>query len=215
MTLTTYSGLDLAAVDDITALVHWIPDVEDRTWVIPRFFCPEITIRNAHKQYQRQYEMWAKQGFLMVTPGEVTNYGFIREQIFRDADQLSIKMLGFDPWQALQIATEIEAAGLETLEIRQTHGNLWPGVKLIEEKIGSRELAHDGNPVMTWMMSNVVMSIDPNGNRKPDKKKSHGVDQTKGKIDGISAMVMAAVCSQSESEQPDGTYYEENELEMI
>ena len=38
--------------------------------------------------------------------------------------------------------------------------------------------------MLTWMMSNVIMSEDPAGNIKPDKKKSTE------KIDGVVALLM-------------------------
>jgi phage terminase large subunit-like protein len=46
-------------------------------------------------------------------------------------------------------------------------------------------LAHDGNPVHEWMINNVDMIRDSNGNYKPDKKRS------KDKIDGVVADIMA------------------------
>ena len=49
----------------------------------------------------------------------------------------------------------------------------------------SRQIAHDGNPVLRWMADNVVARQDPAGNIKPDKSKS------KNKIDGIVASIMA------------------------
>ena len=46
-------------------------------------------------------------------------------------------------------------------------------------------MAHNGNPVMTWMISNVTAAMDPAGNLKPDKSRSGE------KIDGVTARLMA------------------------
>ncbi len=33
-------------------------------------------------------------------------------------------------------------------------------------------MCHGGDPVLRWMMGNVVLKIDPSGNIKPDKANS-------------------------------------------
>jgi phage terminase large subunit-like protein len=55
----------------------------------------------------------------------------------------------------------------------------------LEELVTGKQLKHDGNPVMRWMISNVVIDRDPAGNIKPTKGKSAG------KIDGVVAAIMA------------------------
>jgi phage terminase large subunit-like protein len=57
--------------------------------------------------------------------------------------------------------------------------------KEIEKMFLSSEITHDGNPVMEWMMTNVMLRFDPAGNIKIDKAKSTE------KVDGPVAMVMA------------------------
>jgi phage terminase large subunit-like protein len=57
--------------------------------------------------------------------------------------------------------------------------------KELEKAIASGRLQHDGNPVMQWMMDNVMIYADGNDNIKLSKKSS--VE----KIDGPVALVMA------------------------
>ena len=54
-------------------------------------------------------------------------------------------------------------------------------------------LAHNGHPVLRWMMDNIFIRRDPAGNIKPDKEKSTEKDKEKSteKIDGAVAMIMA------------------------
>jgi phage terminase large subunit-like protein len=61
-----------------------------------------------------------------------------------------------------------------------------PAAKQFEKLVLGRQLAHGGNPVLSWMASNVAIKQDPAGNIKPDKGKS------RDRIDGIVALVMAA-----------------------
>ena len=60
-----------------------------------------------------------------------------------------------------------------------------PTKELIEKLLPEGVLAHGGHPVLRWMASNLTVSEDPAGNKKPDKKKSSD------KIDGIVSLVMA------------------------
>jgi phage terminase large subunit-like protein len=61
-----------------------------------------------------------------------------------------------------------------------------PAAKQFEKLLLGRQLAHGGNPVLSWMASNVAVKRDPADNIKPDKAKS------RDRIDGIVALVMAA-----------------------
>jgi phage terminase large subunit-like protein len=55
----------------------------------------------------------------------------------------------------------------------------------MERLVLSKEIAHDGNPLLRWAMSNVVLKIDAAGNSKPDKAHS------KERIDPVVASLMA------------------------
>jgi phage terminase large subunit-like protein len=53
-----------------------------------------------------------------------------------------------------------------------------------------REIVHDGNPLLRWCVSNVMITTDPAGNIKPDKGKSTE------KIDCAVASIMAVARAQ-------------------
>jgi len=57
--------------------------------------------------------------------------------------------------------------------------------KEFEKQVLSRGFRHDGDLVTKWMLQNVAINTDPAGNIKASKSDS------KGKIDGVVAMVMA------------------------
>jgi phage terminase large subunit-like protein len=63
-----------------------------------------------------------------------------------------------------------------------------------------RKLAHLGNPVLTWMASNVVVQTDPAGNIKPNKEKCPE------KIDGIVALIMAISRAQMKPDEGGSVY---------
>jgi phage terminase large subunit-like protein len=49
----------------------------------------------------------------------------------------------------------------------------------------SKSFSHGGNVIVRWMCSNLVVTMDPAGNIKPDKERS--VE----KIDGMVALILA------------------------
>ena len=60
-----------------------------------------------------------------------------------------------------------------------------PPTKELMKLTLEQTLAHNGHPVLRWMMDNIFIRRDPAGNIKPDKEKSTE------KIDGAVAMIMA------------------------
>ena len=60
-----------------------------------------------------------------------------------------------------------------------------PPLKKLMELVLRQEFAHGGDPVMRWMISNLVVRIGATGLMKPDKEKS------RERIDGVSALLDA------------------------
>lgn len=58
-------------------------------------------------------------------------------------------------------------------------------MKQLDGLVRSRQITHNGDPVMTWMMSNVVAKVDAKDNVFPRKEKDEY------KIDGPVALIMA------------------------
>ena len=56
---------------------------------------------------------------------------------------------------------------------------------MFAELIDKADITHDGNPCMSFCVGNVVVDEDPNGNIKPNKRRSSE------KIDGVAAVVDA------------------------
>ncbi len=54
----------------------------------------------------------------------------------------------------------------------QTYLKFSPVAKSAEVFVNRRVIRHNGDPVLAWAMSNVVMETDANANIKPNKKKS-------------------------------------------
>jgi phage terminase large subunit-like protein len=195
-----YLGLDLSQKLDITALAVALPRTSltgdtfgyDFFW---RFFVPQgLVDERAREKKTPDYARWVKDGWLIATPGNVIDYGFVLKEILELRTLLNIRQIGFDPWNASQFSLDLQRNGFsveadatkeQLVEMRQGMQTLSEPSKEIEKLVVDQKLFHDGNPVMRWMVDNAVIRSDANGNIAPDKRSATG------KIDGLVASILA------------------------
>lgn len=182
-----FGGLDLSTTTDISALVLLFPPYgEDKRWsVLPSFFLPEEAIEQRSKRDRVPYDMWQRQGFFNLTPGNVIDYDYIRAKVQALASQYDIREIAFDRYNSSQIVTQLMGDGFTMVPFGQGYVDMNSPVKRLMELVLTGDLAHGGNPVLRWMASNCMAATDPAGNIKLDKSKS------REKIDGMVALAMA------------------------
>jgi phage terminase large subunit-like protein len=83
------------------------------------------------------------------------------------------------------MAAELADEGLPMVEVGATVKNFSQPMKEQQGWVRSKSYHHDGDPVMTWMMSNVVAKMDRKENVFPNK------EFPANKIDGPVAEFMA------------------------
>lgn len=180
-----YGGLDLASVQDLTADLDVFRDGDGYVSVVCRFYCPEEGIEQRSRHDGVPYDDWVRDGYLVSTPGNVTDYAFVRERRKEVAERNEIREIGFDRWNATQLTTELGQDGATCIAIPQTQAGLGPGWREIERLLLEEKLRHGGHPILRWMAENVEVELDAAGNAKPSKAKSSE------RIDGMVALDMA------------------------
>lgn len=180
-----YGGLDLASASDIAALCWDFPSPDGSHDVLWRFFLPEERLGPMDERTAGAASVWARQGWLTVTEGNVLDYRAVIEAIDRDARRFDVAELAFDRWGMQQLRVELADAGMLVIEFGQGFASMSSPTKEWERLILDGRYRHGGNPVMRWMADNIVVRTDPSGNVKIDKAKSHE------KVDGAVAAVMA------------------------
>jgi phage terminase large subunit-like protein len=181
-----YGGLDLASTTDIAAHVLIFPPASkgDPFQALCRFYVPEESMKLRSKRDRVPYEAWVRQGYIKATPGDVIDYDFILADIEEDAERYDLREIAYDRWGATQMSQDLRERGFEVVEFGQGFASMSPAMKALERLVLAGELAHGGNPVLTWMADNLVARQDPAGNIKPDKERSTE------KIDGMVALIM-------------------------
>jgi phage terminase large subunit-like protein len=185
-----YAGLDLASTTDLAAWCVTVgsePDEQDqRTFdAVWRFWAPEAKRLELDERTGGQASVWAREGFLRFTEGDVIDHHAILQDIDTDAQRFDLQEVGYDRWGMTAMAQDLMDRGLEVVPIGQGFASMSAPTKALEGLIRSGKYRHGGNPVMRWMIDNVRMRTDPSGNLKPDKGRSAD------KIDGVVAAVMA------------------------
>ncbi|MEL3944866.1 terminase large subunit [Streptomyces sp. LNU-CPARS28] len=211
----TWGGLDLASVNDLCALCWLFPDDTDNTVdALWRFWTPEANIPALDKRTAGGASRWVRSGWLTVTPGNVTDYEWILDQVRKDRDTFKVRSLGYDPWNASQLTTMLTAERAPLVKVRQGFLTMNPAMKATQRLLlaGTAEapaLRHGANPVARWCVDNLAVVMDPAGNVKPDKANSGD------KIDGVSSLVTAMSEVLARPRKKKSAYSGEDEIMVV
>lgn len=210
--LDCYIGGDLADKDDITALVLAAFDDRNRLIIKPVFWLPDAVLRqpdHAQGRGPAPYRTWHEQNHLRLTEGDWVDHNAVEQQIEDWLAEYSVRRITFDQFAAAQAMAsrlnENYSFGAEPIAgiLHKNAKNVTDPAKELEQRVkaGPHRLRHDGNPVMTWMASNAVVSRRRDETILPIKES----EMSPNKIDGIDAAINAiwpAVFGQ----EPEGDY---------
>lgn len=181
-----WGGLDLASVQDVTALGWFFPAVgADPAALLWRFFVPADGVALRTKRDGVPYEQWVQMGAIEATPGNITDYDVVRKRIDEDRARFDVRGIGVDKFNSSQMIIDMMADGAPAKWFPQSMLSMSPPAKELERLVLASALDHGGHPVARWMAANCAVIQDSNGNIKPSKKTSSE------KIDGIAAAVIA------------------------
>jgi phage terminase large subunit-like protein len=178
-------GLDLASKQDIASRVLLFRDYRKGVahyTAITRNYIPEA---QAQKPENAHYQAWVNRGHLVATPGNMINLRQIEEELVRDAEQVVLECIAMDAWGSREMAPSLIEQGFEVVDVPMTVRNLSEPMKIINALIDAGQFHHDGNPAFVWMMSNVEVFEDRNGNIFPRKSSPDK------KIDAAVALIVA------------------------
>lgn len=180
-----YAGLDLASTRDLTALCFFFPDVNGKHYAIWKIYCPDETILARDKKENASYSDWVRKGWITTTPGNSTDYSFIKRDYLKGMELYDIERGGYDRWNSSQLIGELTDEGANMVGVGQGYRSMNEAMNAVELMVLKKNLNHGGNPVVRWCTGNVVVDKDASGNRKPSKEKS------KEKIDPFVALLNA------------------------
>lgn len=175
-------GLDLAEKIDIAAIS--ILFKRDGTFYhVGRYYLNEHQVEVSGNS---QYAGWMKSGHLVVNDGDVTDFDVIAADLRELCQDFDVQEIGFDPAFSSYFATKLVQEGLPMVEIKQASRFFTEPFLNLEGLVYSSKFKHDGNPVMTWMVSNTMAKQSQfSGLIHPVK------ERPENKIDGVISLLMA------------------------
>jgi phage terminase large subunit-like protein len=199
--LSCFGGADLSYTMDITCYTLTFTLANGRKYLRHRFFVPKDSAYKRQEATGIPYLDWIKEGHLIACDGTTIDYDILKTNILDDFNKFDFTTMGFDPYNAHHIMQELNAeipkinvkvndkwSKIDRIyTISQSFKSISPTAKEFERMslAENQEFQHDNNPVMAWMVSNVVLRMDSDGNIKPDKGKSEE------KIDGVISSLLS------------------------
>ena len=185
-------GFDLARKLDMNCMARlfW-RDIDGKRHyysVAPKFWVPEDTVSGLdNRRMAERYQKWVNSGHMTATDGAEVDYREILEEA-KEANKLNpVQASPIDPHGATGLSHDLDDEGLNPVTIVQNYTNMSDPMKELEAAIASGRFHHDGNPIMTWCISNVIGKHIP-GNDDIVRPVKQGADN---KIDGAVALIMA------------------------
>ncbi|WP_119689216.1 terminase large subunit [Acinetobacter nosocomialis] len=181
---------DLAAKIDLAATVNLFYRRESDGkihyyCVAPKFYVPEDTVFNGEeKQVIKLYQKWLNMGLIDAHDKAENDLNKIADDITDMAQHVALTEVPLDEWGGFQIISKVEEKGYTAVKIPKTTKSFSPAMRELEAAIAAKRFHHDGNPILTWMISNVIASPDANNNVFPRKANNSK------KIDGAIALLM-------------------------
>lgn len=181
---TTYVGVDLAAVSDLTA-VSLLTIHEGKYYYKTKYYIPSSCLSNNYNQ--EKYKEWRSTKDIEVINGNCTDYDYIVGDFVKWRDMgVRFDVVSYDSWNSTQFAVNLTELGFNLTPYSQTLGSFNKPTKEFERLLKTNNIVLDKNPITRWCFNNATLKVDWNENSKPQKSGSEN-----DKIDGVISIVEA------------------------
>ncbi len=155
-------------------------------------FVPADMVANADGPNHELYREWRTAGKLIVTEGARTSFARIMAELAAWRALFRISRFSFDPREMSYFVEQLSQqpwCDFPLVEVSQSPQMISQPMKELEALINSGLLAHNGDPVLTWMMGNVIQKSTQTGSQT--KAYFPARPNESSKIDGAAALIMA------------------------
>lgn len=207
---TAYGGLDLASIDDTTAYCLYFPEQEglEKAVALWWVFMPNENIRDRVSRDGVPYLDWVREGWITTTPGNVTDYNWIKKAIIESFELYQIQSVGYDRWNSSQLVIDLLEEGLPFEKFGQGFGSMNAPTKEYQRLMLTNEINVGPNPVARWQNSNIHIDMSPAGDIKINKMKSTE------KVDCMVSLAMA-IGEKMDKHSDQGSIYDRRDMVTI
>jgi phage terminase large subunit-like protein len=192
----SYAGLDLGLKSDMSAFMVVTPLADSRMLVRGQVWMPEGARERFHG---RPYETWLQAGALTITDGDVTDFARLVRDVERMCKEWGVTELAYDERFAAPVVQQFNLPDVTLVQQPQGFA-LNVGLRALEDHVVAGTLAHNQQPVLTWMAGNAVVETGTRGDIAVSKRK------VREKVDGIVALAMALQRASLAVDEPPSVY---------
>jgi phage terminase large subunit-like protein len=182
-----FIGLDLASKIDLASLAALFvtgSGASARYRLHVDRWVPEAQLIDGKNK--ERYVKWRDAGLINVTEGDIIDFDEIEERILWYRGRADIVEVGYDPFQATQLATHMLAEGVPMVEVPMTVRQISAPMKELEAVIYDNRFEYlSADEALVWQTGNVVAKRDKKANIFPDKEREEA------KIDDVVAELIA------------------------
>lgn len=177
-----YIGVDLSAVQDLTAMSLLIPIDGNKKFLFYNWcWIPEETYKTTpnHELYKAFIENGDE---FYLTPGNCVDYDAVIAKMEEMRSMFNIIAVYYDKWNATQWAINCTDLGFNMQPFAQGIGHFSNATKAMAKAILDKECVIQKSRAVLWQFLNATIKRDWNGNEKVTKERSNR------KVDSVIAM---------------------------
>ena len=178
-----YIGLDFATMIDITAL-SMIWESDGIFYIYNKYYLPNSALNESVNK--EKYRQWSKDGYITITPGNSTDFDYVKKDLVQICAKYNVGQINYDPWQSTYFIQKLMEDSLPLSPYSQSMQSMSSPTKQMQKLFLDGKVIMDKNPVTVWMYEMAIPFYDANENIKLKK-----INQEKDKIDGVIAAIMA------------------------
>ena len=231
--LPCWLSLDLSQKNDLTALTavwHGEKDGDEHHFAKTWYWTTKDGLHDRALADNAPYEMWVEKKYLTAIDGPVIDKTFVAAEVARIASEHDIQFLAFDPAGIDDFIAACDEIGFEVWRWKGPKEPEGHGLRLVshaqgtrivfeekqlcmprsierlEDMILAKSITVDNSPVTYSCAANAMVVADGQNNRAFDKRRS------RGRIDGMVTIAMAAGASTASFEDDEVSSYEDEEM---
>lgn len=187
-----YLGLDLASVSDLSSLVYIFPNDDGSVDVFQKSYIPESAFKAASQQIQDRYMGYARDGELIITPTQVTDFDYIIEDILTAHKDFNVKALSIDGAAGgIKFADDLEQQhGIQAVSVKQGFG-LSTSVVTVQSLVKAGKFRYSSD-LLQWCFGNALVKTGAYGDQavvRPNDR-SKKIDACVAALIGMSQVIL-------------------------
>jgi phage terminase large subunit-like protein len=199
------AGIDLGGRDDLASfgvIARFPVDEDEEGKTIWRYegFTKSFIVDETKRDLKKQpWAGWIATGELTVVRYVVAS---LRDEFLRVAEEIGIRAVAYDPYNAAQLGDELSQAGLDVIKMPQNCFQFHEPMQELSAAIRENRFTPDKTDnILRWCALNMMTTSNAQGKMMPDKRNSSE------KIDAAVALLMGIRLAMLAPSRPTGSLF--------